>query len=421
MGSKIDVKTDFSSPIDVLGAEDILLVRRDVIGDVLGTAINAASLADDRDFNIRGIVTARNSGDAIRLGLSSDPSGSSGGSINIYGTGSLRADAGAAIAAYIQDIEIVTSGTLKGQNGIFGNLLGGAITVKGAIRAEDHAIYSEGEALAVVNRGLLKSTDDVTVFLTGGGNSLLNAGVIRGPEFGPAIRLDSEFGDFNAITITGKVFSDDVALDCGAGNESVSHDGFIAGDIILGDGFNSFSCRKGTVDGFVFGGMDNDSYNIFGNRIKIKEQDGGGIDSVYAARTTTLARFTENLFLLGKKDIDGKGNAEDNGLFGNAGDNILRGFGGADLFSAGRGNDKCFGGGGPDTFMIYSDSGKDRIMDFAPDEDILDVTSFGYDSRHEALDHFIRIKGGVAFTDGGCRIELPDFKFSLLDGSNIDY
>jgi len=415
------IDSNFNSPIEVLGTDDILTINQGVQGVLDVLAIDAETPADNRTFDIRGRVTANNGADCLHLGLEADPSGSSGGLINLRGTGRLTSDTGTVIAAYIQDVEIIINGNIKGRNGIVGDLFAGSLVNKGDIIAVEQAFFSASGSFDLTNRGLMKSSDDITVTLTGSGNNLFNYGDIRGLGAGPTVFFDSASGNFNTCRNNGVIFSGDIAIQCGAGNDQIFNDGFVKGDIILGDGFNQFSCKRGTVDGSVFGGMDNDSYNIFGRKISIVELDGGGIDTVFVSRSARLQPFTENLFLLGKADLNGLGNAQDNAIYGNKGDNTLRGFDGADLFSAGRGNDKCFGGAGPDTFMIYSDSGRDRIMDFAWQDDILDVESFGYDSFSEVMDHVITIKGGVAFTDGGARIELPDLKLNLLGEDNFNY
>jgi len=415
------IDSNFTSPIQVIGTDDILTINRGVQGVLDVLAIDAATLADNRQFDIRGRVTANSGADCLHLGLESDPSGSSGGSINLRGSGRLTSDTGTVIAAYIQDIEIIINGNIKGRNGIIGDLFGGSLVNKGDIIAVEQAFFSVSGSFDLTNRGLMKSTDDTTITLTGSGNSLFNYGDIRGLGAGPTVFFDSASGNFNTCRNNGGIFSGDIAIQCGVGNDLIFNDGFVKGDIILGDGFNQFSCRIGKVDGFVYGGMDSDTYNLFGSKVKVVELDGGGIDSFNRTASTRLPEFVENLFLLGKGDINGTGNAEDNGLFGNRGNNVLRGLDGMDLISAGRGNDKCFGGMGPDTFMIYSDSGKDRVMDFSWQDDILDVASFGYDTFSEVMDHVIAIKGGVVFTDGGARIELPDVKLNLLGEDNFNY
>ncbi|CAN7440967.1 hypothetical protein [Rhizobium sp. LjRoot254] len=415
------IDSNFTTPIQVIDADDILIINQGVQGVLDVLAINAETVADNRTFDIRGRVTANNGADVLHLGLESDPSGSSGGQINLRGSGRLTSDTGTVIAAYIQDVEIIINGNIKGQNGIIGNLLGGSLVNKGDIVAVDQAFFSTGGSFDFTNRGLVKSTDDITITLTGNGNNLFNYGDIRGLGAGPTVFFNSEIGNFNTCRNNGGIFSADIAIQCGGGNDQVFNDGFVKGDIMLGDGFDQFSCKRGTVDGAVYGGADNDTYNIFSRKISIVEMDGGGIDSVFASRNTKLQLFTENLFLLGGADLIGSGNAEDNDIYGNKGDNLLTGFDGADLFSAGRGNDKCFGGMGPDTFMIYSDSGKDRVMDFSWQEDILDVDSFGYDTFSQVMNHVIKIKGGVMFSDGGARIELPDVKLDQLGEDNFHY
>ena len=61
----------------------------------------------------------------------------------------------------------------------------------------------------------------------------------------------------------------------------------------------------------------------------------------------------ENLTLTGTGNLSGTGNALDNVITGNSGNNVLT------------------GGAGVDTFVFNSSFGNDTIMDFNPNEDIL--------------------------------------------------
>ncbi|MBF2079642.1 MAG: hypothetical protein IGR76_14260 [Synechococcales cyanobacterium T60_A2020_003] len=66
-----------------------------------------------------------------------------------------------------------------------------------------------------------------------------------------------------------------------------------------------------------------------------------------------------------------KGGGGDDELLGNAGNDTLLGGQDEDWLDGGAGNDNLRGGQGSDTFVIYSDMGKDKILDFTRDEDHL--------------------------------------------------
>jgi serralysin len=68
-----------------------------------------------------------------------------------------------------------------------------------------------------------------------------------------------------------------------------------------------------------------------------------------------------------------KGGAGDDRLFGGAGDDRLRGGAGDDRLEGGPGSDKLIGGSGADRFVLREGFGRDRILDFAPGEDRIDL------------------------------------------------
>jgi len=73
----------------------------------------------------------------------------------------------------------------------------------------------------------------------------------------------------------------------------------------------------------------------------------------------------------GKDDIYGLGG--DDHLFGQQGKDELFGGDGDDFLSGGQGKDKLTGGDGADTFVFAKGSGKDVVLDFDLDQDILQI------------------------------------------------
>ena len=114
----------------------------------------------------------------------------------------------------------------------------------------------------------------------------------------------------------------------------------------------------------------------------ITATDGDG-DSVSGSIQATL--YPEGSSLVGDGDADiltgtdntdylfGNGGADQ--LYGLLGDDVLAGGDGDDLLVGGLGNDLLTGGMGIDTFKWQpGDSGTDRIADFKPGEDVLDLS-----------------------------------------------
>jgi Ca2+-binding RTX toxin-like protein len=118
----------------------------------------------------------------------------------------------------------------------------------------------------------------------------------------------------------------------GLGVQDVTNDGTVIGDVILGDGNDSFDTIGGVLKGKIYGGTGNDTFSIDNNKLKIVELVDEGTDTVRSTVSYTLADNLERLYLLGSKDVNATGNAGDNTLKGNSGDNVLKGLGGADTF-----------------------------------------------------------------------------------------
>jgi Ca2+-binding RTX toxin-like protein len=136
-----------------------------------------------------------------------------------------------------------------------------------------------------------------------------------------------------------------------------------------GDDYMVAGSGNDTLDGGVgndsmFGGAGNDSYVVDSAGDVVREDgmpgiDDGGIDTVLASTTVTLATFIENLTLTGAAAFDGTGNAGANKIIGNSGANQLMGVDGNDNLSGGGGDDTLLGGAGVD--VLTGGAGADSL------------------------------------------------------------
>ena len=79
------------------------------------------------------------------------------------------------------------------------------------------------------------------------------------------------------------------------------------------------------------------------------------------------------------------GSFGDDELIGGAGDDVLKAGFGRDLLDGGLGNDTLSGSFGRDTFRFDDAEGLDTVSWFAPRDDLLDVSAFGFASQEDAL------------------------------------
>ncbi|MEM9232110.1 MAG: hypothetical protein AAGB10_21160, partial [Pseudomonadota bacterium] len=91
------------------------------------------------------------------------------------------------------------------------------------------------------------------------------------------------------------------------------------------------------------------------------------------------------------------GTAAQDQIVGGAGDDTLRGEGGADVLVDGAGSDVLEGGSGADTFVLLRDGVEDRLTDFEPGLDRLDLSDWGRFYTTDALE--------ITPTASGARIE----------------
>lgn len=135
---------------------------------------------------------------------------------------------------------------------------------------------------------------------------------------------------------------------------------------------------------------------IWGNGGKDAIQGNDGVDRIYGgAKGDTLSGDggADSLFggagwdrIWGKTGADQiQGNGGADRIYGGGRGDTLSGGGGDDRIQGGRGNDEMRGDGGADVFVFEAGHGKDRILDFTPGKDQIDLSAlaapgFGYDA-----------------------------------------
>jgi serralysin len=161
----------------------------------------------------------------------------------------------------------------------------------------------------------------------------------------------------------------------------------------------------------MIGGAADDTYMVDTTDL-VRELVGEGIDTVISTATRhQLAEHVENLTLQGSGIKTGIGNELNNLIRANAAGSTLQGGGGRDILVAGRGADQLTGGpGGPggDIFR-FEQTGRsgDRITDFMPGEDVIDLRAlFGlYKGSDPVADGWLRLQAA----NGGTLISFdPD-------------
>ena len=170
-----------------------------------------------------------------------------------------------------------------------------------------------------------------------------------------------------------------LTADLGSGDDAVVGYGFaVTGNIVGGDGNDSFVDIDGSGGLNIYGGTGNDTYRVSGTShgFTIVENSGEGNDTVQLARGMdyTLDANVENIIVgnyagstdaavtLTGNDLDnsiaGSANAET--IYGLGGNDHIYGYGGDDALWGGEGNDLLDGGAGNDT--LQGGTGNDILV-----------------------------------------------------------
>ncbi|WP_292039311.1 beta strand repeat-containing protein [Massilia sp. UBA6681] len=133
------------------------------------------------------------------------------------------------------------------------------------------------------------------------------------------------------------------------------------------------------------GGAGDDTYIVDQSGDLVVEAAGGGVDTVRASASYTLAANVEHLVLTGSAAINGTGNALDNEITGNEAANVLSGGAGNDTIVAGGGNDTLDGGAGADA-MTGGTGNDSYVVDDAGDQ-VLENADEGVDTVQASISH----------------------------------
>lgn len=374
---------------------------------------------------------------------------SSGAGLDIENNGSLASTRGSAILSTGADVVIVNAGDISARDnavsitgdgatvtnyativsshgaGIFASGDSATILNTTTIRGATSGILSSGAGAAITNSGMIRSAGigikstgkgaeiDTTAQLTGrvalvvGGNDSIatNLNEIHGTsKTEAAVRITA--GGGAAFSNEGSVFArSGVVVEAGKGGDTVSNSGSLHGSVQLGAGDDVFESLLGAVDGKVVGGRGDDVYEA-GVPLRIVEKAGEGTDTVKAMFSWTLGANIENLELLGDADADACGNRLANRLTGNEGDN------------------RFWGLGGRDVFVIQTDGGADTIMDFRDGIDRIDfrgVTDIDGFSDLEAHMHQSGRNVVIDLTETDAALHLVIRKVDLGDLGTADF
>ncbi len=190
------------------------------------------------------------------------------------------------------------------------------------------------------------------------------------------------------------------------GSADLSGIGNAAANVIVGNSGNNYLYGGAGADD-LRGGAGNDTYVVDDAADAVTEVADGGIDTVQASVSFTLAANVENLHLTGAGDIDGSGNALANIINGNAGNNVLDGGGGADQLRGGAGNDTYVVDHESDAVFEMAGDGVDTVQasisfTLAADVENLSLTGTGaINGTGNAQANIVTGNAGDNLLDGG--------------------
>jgi len=294
-------------------------------------------------------------------------------------------------------IRIGASGILTGQRGI--TAYGDHFTLvnRGDVTASTgNGIYMAGETASFRNFGTVDGGVS-TGSDTASDIRLEKAGTINGSLFiGAQAGTETHTVNFGTMIGGGSGW----AYNSEGGDDTLINRGSMTGSIAMEDGNDLFDNRGGTfVTNRIYGGKGDDTF-IVDSHVDITEYAGEGVDTLKSTVSQDLSSTSffqdadiETLVLIGKGNINGKGDEIDNALVGNLGNNLLSGRAGTDMLT---------GNAGDDVFVFSNDFGKDTVSDFGRGADRIDLSNLDEITGFSDLTHHhLSMKNGDAVITAG--------------------
>ncbi|UVC11416.1 hypothetical protein IHQ71_13055 [Rhizobium sp. TH2] len=308
-------------------------------------------------------------------------------------------------------VKVAESGIVDASTGVQMGGAGQLLENHGTIDASDRGVWLQSDG-TVRNYGRIHG--EMEGIFSGGVNSVKVVNGESGRIISESAAIQFDGGPDTASIlrndglINGK--GDNWALYSASGAETVINHGVMKGRIWMGEGNDTFDNRGGKVDHEIRGGLGNDTLITDSAKVQLMELVDQGSDTVKSTVTYTLFENVENLVLLGKADINGKGTETDNALGGNKGDNRLTGLGGEDILNGARGNDIMTGGADADVFLFTKGGGHDVITDFVGGEDHVDLSG-----QQIIIDYDDLIKSHITSSHGDLVIHMGNDTLTLRD------
>lgn len=250
------------------------------------------------------------------------------------------------------DIQIEATAVVTGLHGfsIYGS--NGRLSNAGRILAEGIAVHTYGRDNSFTNSGSVEG--EIGVDLQGEGATFINeaSAIITGDRIGVA--GSGTLANYGTI-----VGEDAIRL---LGSFELINKGVITGNITVRYGNGTLDMRGGELNGVIRG--ESGDVTVITDDSDLQFISSDYRSAVKASVDYALGNGVGKLILIGKADINGKGNGQDNILTGNDGNNTMRGMQGSDEISGGQGDDTLSGGADRDYFVFALGDGHDVISDF---------------------------------------------------------
>jgi len=190
----------------------------------------------------------------------------------------------------------------------------------------------------------------------------------------------------------------------------------------------------------MHGGDGDDYYYIDSTDDMIVESAAAGYDTVFAPVDYTVPFNVDLMIMDGLNAVTGKGNDDNNAIWGSAANNFLFGYNGLDVLLGKKGNDTIdgglgddlvyggedtdtlTGGGGNDTFQFRQAGGKEIITDFKANGD-LDVIEVGvFASFASVLANTQQVGNDTVITfNATTSMTLQNFNMNNLQAADFEF